>query len=135
MQPSRLTRIALLAALPLFAFCGASATAQPRPTYTLNAALGGSVPYAGKESFVVARLAGKTPSQNVISLSGALPAITMTRPVFNSRPQLVLNGGMALGQIGGADVVLNGYLSTGVMSTGPEEPRPLLGLAALRFLF
>ncbi|KAA2214713.1 hypothetical protein [Teichococcus oryzae] len=117
------------------AFLAPPAQAQPRPGFTLNAALGGAVPYAGRESFVVAKLAGAPATVQRITFAGTLPLVSQTRPVFDARPQLVLQGGMPLAEIGSARLSLNAYLSTGVMHADPDGPRPLLGLAALRLLF
>ncbi|MCI0754267.1 hypothetical protein [Teichococcus vastitatis] len=127
----------LAAALVAFAatVSVAPAQAQPRPGFTLNAALGGSVPYAGRESFVVARLAGVQGAAQRVVVSGTLPLVSLARPVFDPRPQLVLQGGMPLAEIGGAALSLNAYMSTGVLHNTPDEPRPLLGFAALRLLF
>lgn len=129
MIPTRLLAVALLL-LPGFA----PAQAQGKETFTLRAAIGGSVPYARKESFVLANIAGNPKGQK-ITLSSSIPQPAMAHSVFDARPQVVINGGVSLGSIGSAPLLLSAHISAGVMRAAEDEPRPLLGFAALRLLF
>ncbi|MDJ0387531.1 hypothetical protein QMO56_05350 [Roseomonas sp. E05] len=125
--------IAVLALLGSWAVAP-SAQAQGKDMFTLRAALGGAVPYAQKESYVVANLTAPAQGRQ-FSLASSLPLSQMVASVFDARPQLVLNGRLDLGRLGPAAVSLNAYVSAGVAEPAANAERPLLGLAALRLVF
>jgi len=112
-----------------------SVQAQGKDMFTLRAAVGGAVPYARKDSFVVADLTKAVKGSGDVSLASSLPLSRMVAPVFEARPQLVLDGRLDLGRVGPAAVSLNAYVSTGVAEPAANTGRPLLGLAALRLVF
>jgi len=129
-----MTRLLLLALLACAGLVSVPAQAQGRENFSLQAAIGGSLPYARKDSFLVANISGR-PKERKLSLSGSLPLSVMMRPVFDPRPQFVLNSRIRLGHIGGAPLSLSAYVSAGVLSPGEDEARPLLGFAGLRLAF
>lgn len=102
--------------------------------FTLRAAFGGAMPYARRESFVVATLAGPAAGRR-LSLASTLPLSGLVRPVFDARPQYVLGADLGLAEIGGARLSLDGLISAGAEPPTGEERRPLLGLARLRLVF
>ncbi|MXP62600.1 hypothetical protein E0493_04435 [Roseomonas sp. M0104] len=127
----------LAAALALLGSWAAapSAQAQSEDLFSLRAALGGAVPFAQKESYVVADLTQAAQGNGQLSLASSLPLSRMVAPVFDARPQLVLNGRLDLGSLGAAAVSLNAYVSAGVAGAAANAERPLLGVAALRLVF
>ena len=127
-------RIAAVAILGLLVLAAAPPVrAQDNPGYSLRAAFGGAVPYARKDSYVVATLAGASKDRK-LALSSSLPLASLSRPIFDSRPQYVLGGNLALGHVGGGVLSLDGQIAAGAEKV-PDEPRPLLGLARLRLVF
>jgi len=111
-----------------------AALAQGKDVFSLRAAVGGAVPYAQKESFIVANLTGSAKDRQ-LSVASSLPLSPMVAPVFEARPQVVLNGRLDLGRVGPGALSLNAYVSAGVVEPEPATPRPMLGLAALRLVF
>jgi hypothetical protein len=102
------------------------------PGFTLRAAIGGAVPYARKDSYLVANLAGS--QEKFLNLSSTPLLSSQVGAVFDSRPQLMLGGGLPLLHLGEARLSLTAVVSAG--ATPPlAEPRPVLGLAALRLVF
>ena len=126
--------VAALALLGSWAMAPA-AQAQDRDRFMLRAALGGAVPYAQKDSYLIADLTKAVKGRGKLSLAHSLPLARTTTPVFDARPQFVLDGRLNLGRLGAAAVSLNAVLSTGVAEAAPNGDRPLLGLAALRLVF
>lgn len=111
-----------------------AALAQGKDVFTLRAAVGGAVPFAQRQSFVVANLTGEG-REGQLSLASSLPLSQVAAPVFEARPQVVLNGWLDLGQLGPGALSLNAYVSAGVVEPEPATARPLLGLAMLRLVF
>ncbi|MDQ1079926.1 hypothetical protein [Pseudoroseomonas cervicalis] len=135
MGPLRIITMLALALLP--ALAAAPVTAQEArgllpQGVTLRAAIGGAVPYARKESYLVATLGGEKSGK--IAFAGSLPLSSLSRPVFETRQLYVLGGGVALGRVGAARLSLDGQIATAA-ERPQDEPRPLLGLARLRLVF
>ena len=127
-----LSRYCGLALAGLLALGAAPAQAQDAPGYSLRAAFGGAVPFARKDSYVVANLAGEKGGK--LALASSLPLASLRRPIFDARPQYVLGGDLALGDFGPGRLSLDGQIAAGAEKV-PDEPRPLLGLARLRLVF
>jgi hypothetical protein len=123
----------VLLVLPVLLAAPLPAVAQEfLPGFTLRAAIGGAVPYARKDSYLVANLAG--PQNEFLNLSSTPLLSSQVGPVFDSRPQLMLGGGFPLLHMGEARLSLNAVVSAGA-TPPPTETRPVLGLAALRLIF
>ncbi|WP_159999987.1 hypothetical protein [Roseomonas sp. 18066] len=128
---SRYFGMALLAGL--LALAGApAAQAQDDAGYSLRAAFGGAVPFARKDSYVVANLVGQKGGK--VAVASTLPLSSLRSPIFDARPQYVLGGDIALGRFGPGDLSLDGQIAAGAERL-PDEPRPLLGLARIRLVF
>ena len=135
MGPLRIIIILLAGLLPLLPAAPALAQEAPGllpPGVTLRAAIGGAVPFARRESYVVATLAGEKAGK--IAFAGSLPLSRLSRPVFEARPLYVLGGGVALGRVGAGRLSLDGQIATAA-ERPQDEPRPVLGLARLRLVF
>ncbi|MFC4166631.1 hypothetical protein [Teichococcus aestuarii] len=125
-----LRRLALLGLLLGANLVAPAAQAQD---FTLRAAIGGGgVPYAQKDSFLVATLGG--PKAGKVALATSLPLAALARPVFESRPLYVLGGGVGLGRLGQARLSLDGQFAAAA-NPAPDEARAMLGLARLRLVF
>lgn len=110
-----------------------AAPAARAQDFTLRAAIGGGgVPYAQKDSFLVATLGGRKSGK--VALATSLPLAALARPVFESRPLYVLGGGVGLGQFGQARLSLDGQFAAAA-NPAPDEARAMLGLARLRLVF
>ena len=118
--------------LPAPAEAQSSQSAAPG-LVTLRAALGGAMPNAKRNSYLVANLLGN--ETQLFSLSSSAPLEAQTRPVFDARPQLRLGSRITLGQLGRAKVSLDTVVSAGAIFVPEDEPRPMLGLASLRLIF
>lgn len=114
------------------AMAAPAALAQEGRDFTLRAAIGGSVPYAQKESFLVATLGGAKGGK--VAFASSLPLAALAKPVFESRPLYVLGGGVGLGRIGAAHLSLDGQFAASA-NPAPDESRAMLGLARLRLVF
>jgi hypothetical protein len=123
--------LALLAGL-LALTAAPGAWAQEDAGYSLRAAIGGAVPYARKDSYLVATLAGEKGGK--VAVASSLPLSSLRSPVFDARPQYVLGGGIKLGRFGPGALSLDGQVAAGAERV-PDEPRALLGLARLRLVF
>ncbi|PHK95682.1 hypothetical protein CR162_07500 [Pseudoroseomonas rhizosphaerae] len=109
-----------------------AAKARDAKDFTLGVAIGGGVPFARKDSFLVASLGGAKGGK--ISVASSLSLAALARPVFEPRPLYVLGGGLGLGRIGAARLSLDGQIAAAA-NPAPDESRAVLGLARLRLVF
>lgn len=131
---SRFQLLAVLGFVLIAGLAAPAARAQDAQGFTLQAAIGGGgVPFAKKESFVVATLGGGAKGGKV-AVASSLPLASLARPVFESRPLYVLGGGLGLGRIGEAQLSLDGQIAASA-NPAPDESRAVLGLARLRLVF
>lgn len=125
--------LAALVAVLIIGLMSPAAKARDAKDFTLGVAIGGGgVPFARKDSFLVASLGGAKGGK--ISVASSLPLAALARPVFEPRPLYVLGGGLGLGRIGAARLSLDGQIAAAA-NPAPDESRAVLGLARLRLVF
>lgn len=107
-----------------------------RGDLTLNAIVGGALPYStGEGGYVVTRLINPDADAHIIDFARQSPFGPNVKNVFDARPQVGLGGRYELGKTsGGAKLALKAMVSTG-MERPAEGERPLLGMAGLSVLF
>lgn len=102
--------------------------------FSLNAVVGGALPYSTSAGYVVTRLITPEGAAPTLGFTRSLPFGGGVKEVFDARPQIGLGGRYELGRTrGGAKLALKAMVSAGMER--PEGERPMVGLAGISLLF
>lgn len=134
----RLFRIVAFAmiSLGLLAVTSGAPQAQERGAgeFSLNAMVGGALPYSVGGGYVVTRLISPDAEARLIDFSRGSPFGAGPKDVFDARPQVGLGGRYELpSRRGGAKLALKAMVSAGMER--PDGERPILGLAGVVLVF
>ncbi len=100
---------------------------------SLNAIVGGALPYATDTGFVVTRLITPDAGGRSIDLTRGQPFGGAVKEVFDARPQVGLGGRYVLRRDGGAKLAVKAMISAGLER--PDGERPMVGLAGISLIF
>jgi len=134
----RLCRFATSAMISLGFLMAASNASQAQERgvgeFSLNAMVGGALPYSVGGGYVVTRLISPDAEARLIDFSRGSPFGAGPKDVFNARPQVGLGGRYELhSRRGGAKLALKVMVSAGMER--PDGERPILGLAGVVLVF
>jgi hypothetical protein len=128
-----LARLAACALIVLGMAQPALARGEQAGDFSLNAVVGGALPYSTSAGYVVTRLITSDRDGHSIDFTRSQPFGGQVKEVFDSRPQIGLGGRYELGRSGGAKLALKAMVSAG--TERPEGARPMVGLAGISLVF
>jgi hypothetical protein len=112
----------------------ALAQAGEAGNFSLNAVIGGALPYSTGAGYLVTRLIVPDDGTRGFDVTRSPPFGGGVKEVFDARPQFGLGGRYELGRTGGgAKMALKAMLSAGMER--PDGERAMVGLAGFSLVF